>query len=114
MGECDPEVWRQGHALVCLRETPKHIAEELCKRMRTSTLLVDWHYCGGRPVLLYIGKLEEARSALEKQLTWFNDEVKSYYKTRYPDYPYKGYLSMDDVTDSPTAKSIGQVWNSLY
>jgi hypothetical protein len=117
MSACDPELFRQGHALVALRLGDSHppLLEELCTRMRTSTLLVDWHYCGGIPVILYVGSLDEARSQLEKNLDWFNNEHLVYMGNTWPDrhgLPY-ATLTMADVTNSPTAKSIGQIWNKV-
>lgn len=83
--------------------------------MKTPTLIVDWHYCGGRPVLLYIGKLDEARYKLKENLDWFNKTSEEWFRRNHPDlagYFKLAHLSMDDVTNSPTAKSIGQVWNN--
>lgn len=114
---CEAEVWKQGHALLAIKlgDSSKDLIEELCKRMKSPTLLVDWHYCGGVPIILYLGTLEEARSSFEKQLEWFNKEHLAYMRQRWPKFePHGGFstLTMDDVTTSPTAKSIGQVWNA--
>lgn len=114
---CDPDIWNEGNALVVLGEAPKTLVEELCKRMNDPPhLRVDWHYCGGRAVILYIGSLETARVAIEKQIDWFNEEVVRDFSERYPDWPHyneshrRRALSMDMVTTSKTSKSIGQVW----
>jgi hypothetical protein len=112
---CDEDIWREGNALVTISEAPKALVEELCRRMSNPPdLRVDWHYCGGRPIILYIGSLDLARAALEKQLEWFNSECDRHFKERHPDWPsyYGPVLKMEQVTRSRTAKSIGQLLNS--
>lgn len=70
---CDPEVFRQGHAILVCGSTEKETMEDLIAKLKTPTVLFDWHYMGGVPILLYLGPYTEAVSVLAQHLDWFND-----------------------------------------
>lgn len=83
---CEPEVFRQGHFLVNLGEVHPVLVEELCKRMRTPTLLVDWHFVGGRCCMLYIGTHAEAVAKFAEHAEWYSKVDHLYKKNKYPEF----------------------------
>lgn len=121
---CDTNVFADGHALLVCYGLEKEQMEELCARLKTSTLLFDWHFQGGVPILLYLGRYDQARAALEAQLDWINDKR---WQNCIPCHDIQYWLAQGDTLEQiktrqfwaipasriaeSGAHSIGQIWH---
>jgi hypothetical protein len=65
--DCDPEVYKDGKAIVMLATMSADDIEELVKKVReASKQKVDWHYVGGRAIVRYIGDRAEVAMAIRR------------------------------------------------
>lgn len=114
---CDPNIFKNGHALINLGgDSTPEIIDELCcscnNELRESK--IDWHYQGGRAMVLYIGKYEEVVPVISKHLPQFNEMTEQYRKHEYPTL-YQSFspqtLTGEDCYP-PNMRTIGQILNS--
>jgi hypothetical protein len=63
---CDAKIFAHGKA-VCTFHAASECIEPWVKRVATeSGQPVDWHYCGGYAVVLYLGDYASVRAAVER------------------------------------------------
>ncbi len=113
----DPEVFRDGHFLLNLGEIDKPLVEQLLAKMRTPTLLLDWHFCGGRCYVLYLGNHAEAVARFAEFASWYSEENYRIMSAKYPELYSDGFCRRYEWTVADCAEagmvSIGQVWNRI-
>lgn len=83
---CDSNIFQNGHFLVNLGEVHPPLVEELCAKMRTPTLSVDWHFVGGRCCVLYLGDHSEAVQQFAQYARWYSDVHFEWRKKEYPQW----------------------------
>lgn len=63
---CDPFIFRTGHHIATWQSFGMFEVEGFIERVREfSGQPVDWHYAGGRVVVLALGNLDRVRAAIE-------------------------------------------------
>lgn len=66
---CDPEIYRNGHGVFMTSTIPSNAMEGWVRRFAAlSGQPVDWHFLGGRAVVLALGDLARVREAIETLL----------------------------------------------
>ncbi len=117
------ELFKNGHALAYLPEferlTPEEIETIITSLNDPPRVTFDWYYTGGVVTVVYAGTLEHARNAFERAIPRMNYAIAarcyqeadrdSYARARLMLYG-PPMVSMERVTTSPNALSIGQVY----
>lgn len=64
-GQCDPAIYSEGKTVAILPCMPAMACEIWIKAVREGNpdLKIDWHYVGGRNVILALGNIETAKKA---------------------------------------------------
>lgn len=63
--QCDPEVYKNGDAIIMMHTIPAKGIEYLVQEIaRTSGQKVDWHYVGGRAIVKFIGDRQKVVAAI--------------------------------------------------
>ncbi len=64
--ECDPDIYAKGEG-ICVLDACMHRAEEWVQSVaKESGQRMDWHYVGGRAVVLFLGDREKVLAAIVK------------------------------------------------
>ncbi len=105
---CNSYVFRNGVTLVNLREVNPALADQLCERMCTDTLAVDWFFHGGSCIVLYVGQHSEAVRRFAEFAPWYSIAHDEYLRNEYADlfqsYPHTKYeWSAADCRPAPPA-----------
>lgn len=112
---CDNNIFKNGYALVDLGgDSDPEIIENLCnscnEELKESK--IDWHYQGGRAIVLFIGNYQEVVSIVTKHLPQYNESTYQYRCRQLEEkILYPRGLSERDLFP-PNMKSIGQILNS--
>lgn len=79
---CAPEIYEKGTHVYTVLGAAEDIEAWVAQVARLSEQPVDWHYVGGRGVVLALGDLERVREALRvcRQVLGHQDTVPQYYK----------------------------------
>lgn len=123
---CDPEIFRNGNALVVLMEQPgpmptkvldeikEHLTEASGGRVR-----FDWHPIGGRPMFLYLGEHSVAKETYLKERAYLQAASIKYQRewlaeSRWSTFSVSSALGTEAGPEihGPGAKSIGQIWHN--
>lgn len=82
--KCDEAIFRDGLVLIVLGSfevfDPVEIDALISPLNDPPRLAFDWYYQGGYPVLLYVGKREEARERFLSHLPRINSAIRSKYE----------------------------------
>jgi hypothetical protein len=86
---CAPEVFNKGRFLIDMTQSdnmPVAKYDEICLRLTEATsekVIFDWHYMGGRPMLLYLGDHATAKKAFLDTSEWIRQEVDAHADRSY-------------------------------
>lgn len=81
---CDPKVYKKGKNICVYHSIGKDVIEALVRRIgELSGQKVDWHYFGGRAVVLALGDVERARQAAEEVRPEFERQLREAYPNLY-------------------------------
>lgn len=64
---CDPKVFEEGECVFITHTIPSNSMESWVKAVaRDSKQPVDWHFAGGRAVVLALGDIEKVKASIRK------------------------------------------------
>lgn len=114
LGDCDPEVYKDGTLILHTQEIDYHDMEAWVKRVaEESGQRVDWHPTGGRPCVLALGDLAKARETVLRLLPELDalqeKKIGEFWKERGVKFePYHTFY--EEGTGNP-AHEVARRWN---
>ena len=74
---CDKDIFELGHCVFVTHTIPSNAIEQWVQKIaKRSGQPVDWHYAGGRAVVLALGDLDKVQEALEHFMPEHNELMK--------------------------------------